>query len=626
MSNLRREKAYKLRPPMATINHARSILERCDLFVQEYQLRYQVNGISCCRIWLGDEDVEGLSVGTNGKGMNARYSLASGYAEMMERLENGSLYPMRQRKFALLNQGGVAPEAFRQMLVEEKADLLYQFSPDERWLTADELIAESRDIVAEMFGIEEADVPAFLQQALEEGTTPCTPFWSVFEKKTRLIPMELLWRVCGSNGMCAGNGPWEAIIQGLSEIFERYAFRLIYEENLIPPIVPPETFSGTDVLKRLEAMTEDGLDYEIRDCSMGIGLPVMGLSLINRENGKRAFHLGADPSPLTALERCLAELFQGRPEINSTRYYAQGAGVKPKPDAGHAQRKAYYHDYQGMIISGNGAGPDCVREVGEPFKGFDHPISSSDKDDFDYLLHLVEKLGKKLYIRDNSYLGFPAYHLYIPDASEINFIFNTPNHEDLLTWTRVAKEQNTYLNLPGADEQALKRLADALKALEEAVITDDFQPTKWFFSCEELPLFARDLHAFSAVLYGCTGLFTDAVKHMESYLASDASAQAPRRLCMAMCDYWMTRAQGDSPETAQVKLAIRYGDKLADKAAHWHFSADEWPTCFDCENCGVRKTCRFVALCRRQRVPQEQMAMSPVDQTALCALFKEKPC
>ncbi len=626
MDNLRREKAYKSRPPMATVGHVRSILEQCDMFVQEFHLRYQVSGIVCCRIWLGDEDVEGLSVGTNGKGMNARYSLASGYAELMERLENGSLYPMRQRKFALPKQGGAAPEAFRRMLQKQKADLLYQFSPDERWLTAGELAAESRDIVAEMFGIAEEGVPAFLRQALEEDTTPCTPFYSVSEKKTRLIPMELLWRVCGSNGMCAGNGPREAIIQGLSEIFERYAFRLIYEENRIPPIVPPETFAGTDVLKRLEAMTEDGLDFEIRDCSMGVGLPVIGLTLIIRENGKRAFRLGADPSPITALERCLTELFQGRPEVNATRYYAQGAGNKPAPGAGHAQRKAYYHDYQGMIISGNGAGPDCIRETGEPFRGFDHPVSSSDEDDFDYLLHRIHALGKKLYVRDNSYLGFPAYYLYVPNASEINFIFNAAGHEDLLAWTRVAKEQRTVLNLPGADGQALKRLAGALKALEDAVITDDFQPAKWFLSSVELPVFARDLHAFSAVLYGCADLFADAARHMEAYLASDASEQAPRRLCMALRDYWTARAGGQTRETAQKQLAGAYGGKLADKAAHWHFSADEWPACFTCETCGARKSCRFVALCRRQRVPQTRMAANPVDQMALGALFEEKPC
>lgn len=626
MNNLRRDKAYKSRPPMATVSHVRFILEQCDMFVQEFHLRYQASGIACCRIWLGDEDVEGLSVGTNGKGMNARYSLASGYAEMMERLENGSLYPMRQRKFALTNRGAAAPEAFRGMLAKQKADLLFQFTPDERWLTAEELAAESRDIVAEMFGIDEASVPAFLRQALEEDTTPCTPFYSVSEKKTRLIPMELLWRVCGSNGMCAGNGPREAIIQGLSEIFERYAFRLIYEENRVPPIVPSEAFAGTDVLKRLEAMAEDGLDFEIRDCSMGVGLPVVGLALINRENGKRAFRLGADPSPITALERCLTELFQGRPEVNATRYYAQSTGNTPGADAGHARRRAYYHDYQGMIISGNGAGPDCIRETGGPFAGFSHPVSSSDEDDFDYLLHSIQTLGKKLYVRDNSYLGFPAYYLYVPHASEINFIFNSARHEDLLAWTRVAKEQKTYLNLPGADAQALKRLAEALKALEDAVITDDFQPEKWFLSSVELPVFARDLHAFSAVLYGCAGLFADAARHMQAYLASDASQQAPIRLCMALRDYWTARAHGQTRETAQEQLAETYGETLAEKAANWHFSADEWPTCFDCETCGVRKSCRFVALCRRQRVPQQQMAANPVDQMALGALFGEKPC
>ena len=623
MGNIRRDKAYKSLPPLATINRARAILEKCDLFLLERHYRFPTTGVACCRIWLGDEDVAQLYVGTNGKGMNARFALASAYGEMLERLENSALFPMRQRRFALKHAAAAAPEAF-QRVTERKADLLYQYSPDERWLTPGELLSECGYVVAEMFGIAMADVPALLTNAIEGERTPCAHFYSVAEKKTRLMPMELIWRTCGTNGMCAGNEPREALIQGISEILERYAIRLLYEENTPPPIVPPSTFAGTEILKRLEAMRKQGMRYEIRDCSMGRGLPVMGLRLV-RQDGAQAFHLGADPSPITALERCLTELFQGSPEDNDRRYHAGSIGRKPGPDADHAQRAAYYGHFTESISSGFGAWPDCVYEPGAPFAGFAHPVTKSDEDDLDYLIRLVRGLGFRLFVRDNSYLGFPAYTAYIPGASEVDFLFDAPRFDELSAWTRFAREHETLLNLPDADDAALKRLAGALKEAEGSCLTDKFQPQKWFLSNEELPPFARDGRAFAAVLYGCAGMYADAVSRMDEYLDSDASQDAPRRLSLAMRDGWLARAEGGSPEVAHARLSEKYGEALAEKALGWRFRAEEWPTCFDCGRCGIRETCRFEALCRQQRRAQEQMAFGAIDQAALEALFEKRP-
>lgn len=44
----------------------------------------------------------------------------------------------------------------------------------------------------------------------------------------------------GSNGMCAGNSPEEALVQGLSEIIERVVQRRIFTEKPALPDVPEE--------------------------------------------------------------------------------------------------------------------------------------------------------------------------------------------------------------------------------------------------------------------------------------------------------------------------------------------------------------------------------------------------
>ena len=147
MDKIGREKAYKALPPLQTVLNARKMLAECDIFLFEQYYVFPVPGVSCCRIWLGDEDIEPLNIGVNGKGMNARYAQASAYGEMMERLQNGALFPMRQRRYAL-----------------EKGALLYHYAPDERYLSSREAARECGDVVEAMFIFPRAKPRHFLPE------------------------------------------------------------------------------------------------------------------------------------------------------------------------------------------------------------------------------------------------------------------------------------------------------------------------------------------------------------------------------------------------------------------------------------------------------------------------------
>ncbi len=50
----------------------------------------------------------------------------------------------------------------------------------------------------------------------------------------------------GSNGMCAGNSREEAILQGISEVFERQVHYELVLNNIVPPEIDREVFEGTD--------------------------------------------------------------------------------------------------------------------------------------------------------------------------------------------------------------------------------------------------------------------------------------------------------------------------------------------------------------------------------------------
>ena len=86
----------------------------------------------------------------------------------------------------------------------------------------------------------------------------------------------------------------------------------MYLRRLTPPDIPVEIFAGTAIFEHLERMrNEHGMDYRIKDCSLGEGFPVVGLVVYNRDKSKYIAHYGADLSLTVALERCFTEVFQG---------------------------------------------------------------------------------------------------------------------------------------------------------------------------------------------------------------------------------------------------------------------------------------------------------------------------
>ena len=103
-------------------------------------------------------------------------------------------------------------------------------------------------------------------------------------KQVEMLPITVIHNSAGSNGMCAGNNPKEAIIQGLSEIVERYVLRLIYQNNLSLPSIPKEEFMGNDIYEKIIILErENDVTIDIKDCSCGYGIPAIGV-LITKNN------------------------------------------------------------------------------------------------------------------------------------------------------------------------------------------------------------------------------------------------------------------------------------------------------------------------------------------------------
>lgn len=591
---LRRQKAYKARDPYDTIEHARAVLDSCDLSVIETHHTHAEAGVHFCRLTLGDEDIRALSIGVNGKGLDARWALASAYGEFMERLQNGVLLPQRQSRFATARYWQSSPDVgstLHKRLRERDLILDHLYAPDEVYLESGQVVAECGDVLTHMLRVSGGALLAEYLHGVSGGEPiPCLPFCSLTLGRVRPIPAEMLRLTCASNGMCAGNTSSEALVQGLSEVVERYVVRRLQLDGAVPPSVPIEYFAGTVVHDRLRRLQESmGITAIVKDCSLGEGLPALGLLLVDRERGRWAFHIGADPSPITALERCLTEVYQGDRHAVAGRFHplpGQEAGAGPdgrggpSEDALTERRAAYYE----AIVYGSGRYPAAILggEPGYDFAGFEHPLSISDEDDLRYLVDKVSDLGFDVHIRDVSALGFPAFQVYVPGMSENDHWMTAAERYSFM---QVLSHVRTLLDLRRADRSARERLAVALSTALARNTPSTLQPSRWFLSHD-----SEDLRRLGA----------------DELLA---------RLRLSLGE------SGPATASSGRSGAAVWGPGSADAASEQAWAGLPLPTCFDCGVCPLEPSCRYIAMIGRVRKVQERQRDRFPDQSAVATLL-----
>ncbi len=421
---LQRTKLYKDVPPYRTVNNARTLLEKCDIFMTEKLMHSCESDTYMCKVWIADEDIFDIGLGTYGKGVSPRYALASAYGEIMERIPHLVIFPNDTSRFLYTNYPSKMLEEDKEKIKEMNINLDYRFFPDEKWLTINEAIKESEKYIQEIYPdiiCEKKETEIFYSEFAIGGLVPCVPFYDYFEERTVYIPIQMIYTSSATNGMSAGNDAIEAIIEGMSEIYERYATHEVYFNNIPVPSIPEEYFEGHEVLTKLRNMRKKGYDFDILDFSCGKGLPVIALKLIRLSDGAMVIRPGSDPSPITALERCLTEIYQTRLNRSVDFRFRKQAIKIPTEMSGKEELIKFYENYDSLIHSCEGDWPDNIHTYNKNpgFNGFDHSVSDSNASDFRYMVSIAKQLNKRILIRDCSFLGFPSYYTVIPGMSGV---------------------------------------------------------------------------------------------------------------------------------------------------------------------------------------------------------------
>jgi len=569
----------KDRTPMQTVKRIRDILSDLDIMVKEDWLQDIENYYSL------NLNVVGTNIFSNGKGTSYEFALASAYGELIERIQNLC--------FMRFNRG---------MSDKAKTHGGFFYAPDEKSVGIDEMIFNNESWLKALTF--EASTDQDKKETLRKwymvgdpaGPDQFTsiPYLNITKGNISYIPVIMLLFRYGTNGMCAGNTIEEALVQGISEVIERFVQLKIIHDKITPPTIPDtyimkEYPAIYEMIKKLESKGD--FKVIVKDCSLEKAFPAAAIIFLDRKNRSYIVKFGANPSIEIAIERCLTELMQGR-ELKNRKWWMK--------EFSYSNNEVYsYSNLMSITTNGSGYYPSGFfsEKYSYEFLGIKDSGSYSNKEMLTYLINLMSDNKLEIIIRDVSFLGFPAFHIIVPSFSE----FNDSNEETIKRVLNIGNVHCIFTNLENSSNQELAMAIDYMKESEYS----PYDSIKKALPLTLAPGFPwdnmkRDLFISSA--YYRMRDFKNAYDTMCKYikLAESITNNATVSYLSCVRDYFGALSDGLSDEEKIRGLLSKfYSQDILDKAISDIKNPDKIfknsakLDCFNCTPCTYKKYCYY---------------------------------
>ena len=392
--NSLKQMRYKDEEPKNTVKRLKEILKENGIEVEEHWMKRSSVGTYSLRVC-----IKGTDLGQNGKGMTKEFAAASAYAEFFERYQNGIL-------------------VFREEKPTE--ELPFTYGADEKIMTTEEVAAQDNSFLDEVVmsnnssNLKGKEREKFFKDLLGEDSNVITvPYYSVKNKTVVYIPHVLSCHIYSTNGMCAGNTPEEAMIEGISEILERYVSTKIFYDKPSLPEIPKLYLANFPRVDEMLEKLHNNKDFvcKLLDCSMGGKYPVAGLIILQKNTGRFGFKLGAHPDYGIAMERCFTEAAQGMDIYE----YAQACLFDFNDQ--NIERDENIREF---LFSNVGTLPYQLIDDEKTYSFTKMPDVSNlnNKQILKKMVNSIIKDGHDILIRDVSVMGFPSFRIIIPGMTE----------------------------------------------------------------------------------------------------------------------------------------------------------------------------------------------------------------
>jgi ribosomal protein S12 methylthiotransferase accessory factor len=601
-------------PPLETVNRVRSILHEHGIFVREDTWKMTTGLLASVHI-----RIHQTNLFSAGKGISERHALASAYAELLERLQN--LLLLRSNA-----KSGVQPlpdvlhnDGQRYALDFEAATIQSVLEN-----ACDETLLEDQAGLLKLF-----------------SETVHYPYYSAMDKSTVFLPYDILELACGSNGMAAGNTLTEAAIQAISEIFERHVLRSIYfNPSQKLPVIPDDYLMQLPVYKHISYLRNNGYQINVKDCTLGKNLPVAGVLIVRDSQG--LFNLGSAPDLSIAIERCITELFQGFDlsilDEKLKPLFTTDSSRDRLSKVFSTREKQNEYEYFRALRSGTGTVPANVLDHSAAFDPSNifrssHCFSSTT---LNHYFQILASNQSKLYLRDVSYLGFPAVHAYIPGMSETM----TLTKEHLELWKhRVPSARPIFHNLMSASNDELGKLAETLEAMLEYPYVDYelmLPIIHNLYLTTQTALDTMDPENLITLIHMVTGNYTRAEEVVKAYLqrslGCDDLHDLPGYAHDHLLLYRALQAYREHPNEADIRTQLErenFDAASIDEAIKIVLRPREVmgeldiPQCRDCSSCEAETYCSYPELLTLCSTVTDKISGHQYNQHKMACLFDE---
>lgn len=383
-------------PLEASITKMRAVLAEvgCEMTFSEQKHPLQ----NCYSVNLASAEAP-KHIYSNGKGILQDASMASALGEYIERLQTNNFFidfHMPKRK----NYPDEVAFAFGGAYLNEALHKIYNPHAE---LGYEELIDFNSDY---------------------EDKIVALPFVQHSSQETVYIPLNILSNLYVSNGLATGNTPMEAQVQALSEIFERYVkIEIIKNGYALPKFPHAKILEFERVYRDVETLRELGYIVEVLDASLGGKYPVTAISLINPSNGTLFVSFGAHPLLEVSLERTMTELMQGRSLENLDTFEVPTFDMSIVSDSFNLE--SHFVDSNGKLGFGFLSSKESFGFSTCQYSG------TNTQNEYDFLMDILQSMGKESYLREYDYLGFYSCQMIVPTVSEVypieDLVYNNKN-------------------------------------------------------------------------------------------------------------------------------------------------------------------------------------------------------
>ena len=391
---------------------------------------------------------------SNGKGASKKAALASALGEYFERLSTNYFWTDFYLGQDIANGDFVHYPNEKWFPIEDEA-LLPQGILDDRLF---DHFDPNQELTPELL--------VDLQSGNYERGIVALPYVRQSDQQTVYIPQSIISNLYVSNGMSAGNSQFEARVQGLSEVFERYVKNKIIAEAISLPLIPQEVMARyPSIQAAIDKLEQEGFPILAYDASLGGKYPVICVILLNPNNGTCFASFGAHPKFQVALERTVTELLQGR-SLKDLDVFSPPS-FNNDDVAEHANLETHFIDSSGLISW------DLFKDTPD-YEFTDWNFSGKDThEEYDNLMAIFRAEKKDVYIMDYNHLGVYACRIIVPGMSDIypadDLIYANSNmgmdwREILLDLPHFHHDPETYQEL--LDELDEQGIDDATRVRE----------------------------------------------------------------------------------------------------------------------------------------------------------------